>query len=312
MVDAVAEIALAFRAIAELQPGAARVRAPADRTLVVIGLFAVGAAVVFRPVGVRLLRLPAGLGAAAILVGEARVRLNEVTLAHPSSGEARREIAHVPAQKQQEIQQRDHRRDAQHCHQKPRGKGGVEQIIALRQLQHDQHQIDQRHNSHFDRDDEKHQHALLRNQASRGEEEREVDVIRHHNRVHAKNDVNQQRRDRCQQDAREIIAVEAERSPCVFEQTPKPIIKIKEQHEKQQAELAQGVAHGVDEHKADQTPDLPVQDFLCVEAQHAEHLVLQPEQGQQIDHQIGRGDPEHQVRDALVPVAQEKAVDIAF
>ena len=54
MVDAIAEIALAFGAVAEFQIGTFRIGSAADRALVAIGALSRAAAVVLCPVGIRL------------------------------------------------------------------------------------------------------------------------------------------------------------------------------------------------------------------------------------------------------------------
>ena len=139
MIDAIAAIALALRAVAEFEVRIVRIRPAADRAFMPVGLLAGFGAVGACPIGVR----------AGICRGRA------VILPLPVAQCVGQDVFDVAAEEKEIVEQR-------HDGQQPVEREERGQLQGREHVQHREAEIDPRHVFHLDGDEEEQQHLRLR------------------------------------------------------------------------------------------------------------------------------------------------------
>ena len=265
MIAAIAPIACAAAAIAEIEVGILRVRLAADAALVVV------------PLG-RLRCLGGGLTVLHRLRTMAR-------------GGAVYAVAHLGIDKHGEVEKRHHR---QH-HAAP-----VTGDKCRDDLKDEQRPVDPRQPLHLHRDDEEQQYPRLGEEAGEGEEQGEVHIGSACDGVRSpRNEGGHHDADGGQENARDIVEGELGCAPLALEGRADPVVEVEgDQHEEE-------AAAGGDEHIGEDAPNFPLQHHarVHVEEGQGKGVVGGGEHLQDIDEDVADGDIEHQVRDAETGMA---------
>lgn len=117
----------------------------------------------------------------------------------------------------------------------------------------------------FNGQDKEQQELHVRVQHGKGQQKRRIEIVRAQRQVPAKQQIHHQARDHMEEHAGEIIEVEAERAPLVFQHPAHEIIQIQGEHDKEKP-------FHIDRHrrsndKGNDPPDLSMQDLGRVQAQ---------------------------------------------
>ena len=278
MVLAVAAIPCALRAVAELQIRVRQLRAAADRAAEAGLALLVGDLVDPPLLHLPLPALPGGMIADEIRQDVGRLLSEEDQPDHDGhQGQKPVQIDQAPGEAG------NHGDDPG-----DRGKEG-------------QPQIDPGQPLHLHGEDEPDPDLLIRQQRGHSQEEAEVDV------EGAGSGAQEQSGQIRQQDADQIIEVEAQHTPGLLQHAAAPVI------EKQPEGAPDGPGfHHVDQGIAEEPPDLAVEDGVAVEDQQTvEQRVVRLQDVEQVDQDVANGEKEHQIADALVLIVIEKAVDLA-
>ena len=263
VVLAVAVVAVAPGAVAELQLRVGAVSAPAD------GAF----------VGIVLLDLGLAEGDGFVGCGVGGLFLE---LPLPAPGQ---DIDHILAEEQKVVHQRDHR----------------EQIVGPGvddQAPDHHHQIHQSENPCLHRDEEKQHELGIGEQGGVGQKQAHIQVggvceapkehteyIHHHH-------------------APQVEQVKAQGAPDGFNGLPNAVVA--EEHDCGKEDVATVIDKGV----GDQPPDLAGQNQIPVKVQKGGYCPAGVDHVHEIDDGSAHGDIEHQIADALVPVAVAEAVEL--
>ena len=275
VVDAIAVIALALGAVAELQIRILRVRPSTDRTLVAVGALAGFALIGTGPVGIR-------AGAGLLRAARAAPRL-------------RKQVLNVSAEEQEIVCKGDKRHEPV---ERQRSRQKQENNVHRREGKVHPGKI-------FDLDGDKHhqKHSCLGREGCNGEKQAEVqrsgiDVV-----------AEDEARDVAQKNAREIVEIKAADTPVIFEHFSELVIA--EQTDDRQKQIIARDIEQVCEDVSKQPPDLPVQNFGRGEAEKTVDHAARVNDRQRIGDQVSDGDDEHQVRNAEVRMQHAEAVDAA-
>ena len=160
--------------------------------------------------------------------------------------------------------------------------------------------------AHFDRDEEKQQAARFRHQRRDREEHRQVQIERRDTVGNVEQEIHQHRIDIHGQDADQIIQVHAQRAPELLQIAGGPIGAVEREGDTENGVDAHIADPGERENIAEEPPDLPVSNGLRVEGQRAVQAQRCPELGKKIDQRVADADPQHEIRNSLIPVVVQK------
>jgi len=233
VVDAVAVVAVALGAIAELQIRIVRVGAAADRAFVTVGPLSALGLIIAGPVGSWAGRCRA-----------ARAR----TIAAAEG----KNVPDVAAEKQEVVEQRKDREEPGEIRDAAYHDG-------LDDLKSGKAQIYPRQILHLDRDDEEQQHLRLGRDGRDGEEEAEIQVGR--TGLHAEEQPGQVR----QKDTAEIVEVELKRTPVLLQDLAELVVAEQRNRGEQQIDAAR--IEQVGENIGEQPPHLSFENRAAVKLQ---------------------------------------------
>ena len=265
MVGAIAPIACAAAAIAEVQIGILGIRLAADAALVIVPLGGL-----------------AGLGGGLTVLHRLRTM---------ACGGAVYAVAHLGIDKHGEVKKRHHR---QH-HAAP-----VTGDKCRDDLKDEQRSVQPRQPLHLHGNDEEQQHLRVREEAGEGEEQGEVHVGGACNGVrNTRNEGGHHDADGGQENTRDIVEGKLGSAPLALEGRADPVVEIqRNQHEEE-------AAAGGDEHIGEDAPNFPLQHHACVHVEEGQGkgVIGGGEHLQDIDEDVADGDIEHQVGDAKTGMA---------
>lgn len=276
VIDAVAVIAIALRAVAEFEVRIVRIRPATDRAFMPVGLLAGFGAVGACPVGAR----------AGICRGRA------VILPLPVAQCVGQDVFDVAAEEEEVVQKR-------HDGQQPVEREERGQLQGREHVQHREAEIDPRHVFHLDGDEEEQQHLRLRRDGRDGEKQAEVQ------RGRVRSGAEQHCGQIGQHKSGQIIEIEAERAPVALQDLSELII-AEQRHRRQQQSRAPHVVQ-VRKDVRKQPPDLPAQNGGAAEAEIAVDDIAGVDVRERKDRQISNGNDEHEIRNALAPVFEAEA-----
>ena len=267
-------IARALGAVAELQLRIRDVGAAADRALVAVALALLLA-----------LRLADGVVEVRRLLGPRLLPLGKAP-------DLRRE-------EHKEVQQRHER---QH-HADPVAPDGTEEddIREVARVQNG-HPLD------LDRNEEEQQHLRVGIERGEGEEHGKIHIGRARNLPVVPGDqARDDRAERREQHAAEVVDGELRRTPLALERRADPVIEIAAHQQPEGSRVRRQKAEG------QQPPELPLLEARPAEAENGieRGIVERGKQGEQIEGDVADDDVEHQVRNAEVRMQHAEAVDAA-
>ena len=265
MVAAIAVVAVALGAVAELHIRVRHVGFPADGAAVGIGLLLLGG-IVYLEVDDLGLRGSLGL----LLKKPAQPVL-------PAQGH---HVQHVLAEKQEIVAQ---------GHQ---GKQVAYAVGRRKHTEENDRQVHQGKEPGLHRDDEKQQKAGVGVQGGKAQEQAHVQVI------HAGGVARDHAEHIHQHHAGEIEDVEFQGAPLPLHSTPKGIVAQKGNQHKENVAVHQGQRIG------NEPPDLPPENIGPAEAQQIVENGVPCKHGDEVHHGIAQGDIEHQVGNALIAVGK--------
>ena len=267
-------IARALRAVAELQFRICDIGAAADRALVAVALALLLA-----------LRLADGVVEVRRLLGPRLLPLGKAP-------DLRRE-------EHKEVQQRHER---QH-HADPIAGGGAEEddVREVARVQNG-HPLD------LDRNEEEQQHLRVGIERGEGEEHGKIHIGRaRHLPVVSGDQARDDRAERREQHAAEVVDGELRRTPLALERRADPVIEIAAHQQPEGSRVRRQKAEG------QQPPELPLLEPRPAEAENGVKgaSVKRGEQGEQVEGDVADDDVEHQVRNTEVRMQHAEAVDAA-
>lgn len=207
--------------------------------------------------------MSAPVAAVLVLPGTARLMVFDLLLDRAEE---------IPAEKQKKVCQREQ-------HRRPGAPASHQQVDETQRTRKQGHIL------HLNGDDEEQQHLKIRVEHGKSKKQRQVDVV-------AGAVTCERSRQDGPEHAAQVIDVELEIAPGIFQCVADEIVEIKRQHKAQRAGALGN------EHKGEQPPHLAVHHGGPVQRKTAEQQDVWVEQIGQIHHGLSRDDDQHQMGNA--------------